>query len=137
MQIHELDPFVGDLDEAVLALDDGVETCKIPATQLGITEEMTMAEAIAGTSEDARVITPNVLHDFATVLVLDVASFSSLPNTVSDENIKASMVCIKAELGTPSVQTSDWTVETSDGSLQISGSISGSTTAKLYLLNER
>ena len=67
------------------------------------------------------------------VLVLTVASFSSLPQTVSDSRITDDMVCLKAELGTPSAQTGDWTVTTSAGSLTISGSISGSTTATLYL----
>ena len=138
MQIHELDTFLGVLgDDTFLAVDDGVETNKVPASQVGVSTEMTIAEAVAGTVEDARVITPKVLHEFATVLVLDIASFSALPHTVSDDGINASMICIKAELGTPSAQTSDWTVDTSDGSLQITGTISGSTTAKLYLINER
>lgn len=66
-------------------------------------------------------------------LVITVASFSSLPQTVSDNRITDDMVCLKAELGTPSAQTGDWTVTTSAGSLTISGSISGSTTATLYL----
>lgn len=67
------------------------------------------------------------------VLVIDVASFSSLPQTVSNSAITANHVCVKAELGTPSAQTGDWTVTTSAGSLTLSGLISGSTTAKLYL----
>ena len=67
------------------------------------------------------------------VLVLSVASFSSLPQTVYDTRITSNMVCIKAELGTPSAQTGDWTVTTTNGSVTISGSISGSTTATLYL----
>jgi hypothetical protein len=67
------------------------------------------------------------------VLTLSVASFSSLPQTVSDSRIISDMVCLKAELGTPSAQTGDWTVTTSNGSVTISGSISGSTTATLYL----
>ena len=67
------------------------------------------------------------------VLVISVASFSSLPQTVTNASITADHVCLKAELGTPSAQTGDWTVTTSAGSLTISGSISGSTTATLYL----
>ena len=69
----------------------------------------------------------------SSTLVISVASFSSLPQTVSNSAITANHVCTKAELGTPSAQTGDWTVTTSDGSLTLSGSISGSTTAKLYL----
>lgn len=138
MQIHELDPFVGVLgDDTFLAVDDGVETNKVPASQLGVSTEMTLAEALTGTSEDARVVTPKMLHDFATVLVLEIESIPSLPYNASNAGINSNMVCIKAELGTPSAQTSDWTVDTSDGSLRITGTISGETTAKLYLVNER
>ena len=67
------------------------------------------------------------------VLVVSVASFGSLPQTVTNASITADHICLKAELGTPSAQTGDWTVTTSAGSLTLSGSISGSTTAKLYL----
>ena len=70
------------------------------------------------------------------VLPVSIASFSSLPQTVTDSKITADMVCIKTELGTPSAQTGDWTVTTSAGSLTISGSMSGSTTATLYLARE-
>lgn len=67
------------------------------------------------------------------VLVITATTFSSLPMTISNASITANHVCIKAELGTPSAQTGDWTVTTSAGELTISGSISGSTTATLYL----
>ena len=67
------------------------------------------------------------------VLVVTLASFSSLPATFYESAVTADHVCIKAELGTPSAQTGDWTVTTSAGELTISGSISGSTTATLYL----
>lgn len=71
--------------------------------------------------------------DSLKVLVVTLASFSSLPQTFYETAVTADHVCIKAELGTPSAQTSDWTVTTSAGELNISGSISGSTTATLYL----
>ena len=67
------------------------------------------------------------------VLVVTLSSFSSLPATFYETAVTADHVCIKAELGTPSAQTGDWTVTTSAGELTISGSISGSTTATLYL----
>ena len=71
--------------------------------------------------------------DSLKVLVVTLSSFSSLPATFYETAVTADHVCIKAELGTPSAQTGDWTVTTSAGSLTISGSISGSTTATLYL----
>lgn len=69
--------------------------------------------------------------------VIEVPSFSALPQTVTDSKISASSVVVNSELSNPSAQTSDWTVTTSDGSLTISGSISGSTTLKLYLQKGR
>ena len=70
------------------------------------------------------------------IIVLTIPSFSSLPQTISDAAITDKHVCLKAELGTPSAQRGDWTVTTSTGSLTISGSISGSTTATLYLASQ-
>lgn len=66
-------------------------------------------------------------------LVIDIASFSSLPQTVNNAKITADHVVSMSTLGTPSAQTGDWTVTTTNGSLTISGSISGSTTLKLLL----
>lgn len=67
------------------------------------------------------------------VLEITISSFSSLPKTQSNSNITSDMVATKLELGTPTAQTSEWTITTSNGSLTISGSISGSTTATVYL----
>ena len=141
MQIHELNTFVGTPGSGdYLAIDDGDETFKVGADNLGVTTQMTQAEAEAGTSTQPRVITPKVLHDYVEtkeVLVIDIASFSSLPKTVSNANITSDMVVVNSTLGTPSAQTDDWTVSTLSGSLTISGSISGSTTATLYLMKSR
>lgn len=72
------------------------------------------------------------------ILKVTIASFSSLPQTVSNSAITTDMVCIKAELGTPSAQTSDWTINTDTaGQVTVSGSISGSTTLTLYLAKSR
>lgn len=71
------------------------------------------------------------------VYVKTISSLSSLPHTVSDSNIESDMVAIKAELSVPSAQTGDWTVDTSSGSLTISGSIDGTTNVTLYLMKSR
>ena len=73
------------------------------------------------------------------VLIINVSSFSSLPQTVSNASIESDMVVVNSVLGNPLVQTADWTVTTSNGSLTISGTsaISGSTTATLYLMKSR
>lgn len=74
----------------------------------------------------------DLLSEKRTIKV-EIASFSSLPKTVNDSRIKSTDEVVESILGTPSAQSSDWTVTTSDGSLTISGTISGSTTLTLYL----
>ena len=160
MQIHELNSFSGTpASTDYLAVDDGVETLKIPATAVGVNTTMTVAEAEAGTSTEKRVVTPSVFKsaveslaepiaeataqtvaesvvDSAKVLKV-TATLSSLPTTISDTNITADMEVIHSVLGTPSAQTGDWTVTTSSGSAVISGTISGSTTITLYLVEPK
>ena len=141
MQIHELDTYTGTPSETdFMAVDDGTETFKIPLPNVGVSTQMTIAEAEAGTETAPRVIAPAVLNSFVTkesVLVVDVASFSSLPQTVTNANITEDMVVVNSVLGAPSAQTSDWTVTTSNGSATVAGSISGSTTLTLYLMKSR
>lgn len=72
--------------------------------------------------------------NFGSCLILTSSSFSSLPQTITNSNITSSHVVLNSVLSNPSAQTGDWTVTTSDGSLSISGSISGSTTVTLYLM---
>lgn len=67
-------------------------------------------------------------------LVVTASSISSLPTTISDASITATMVCIKAELSNPAAQVNDWTVTTVSGTATVSGSISGTTNIKLYLM---
>lgn len=69
----------------------------------------------------------------AVPIIIDFASFSSLPQTKSDADITSDMVVYEAILGNPIAQTGDWTVTTSTGSVTVSGTISGSTTLRLIL----
>lgn len=68
-------------------------------------------------------------------LEINLGTISSLPATVTDDRITADHIAKPGDclLGTPSAQTSDWTVTTSDGSVTVSGSVSGSTTATIWL----
>lgn len=130
MQIHELNSFVGTPSEGdYLVIDDGEETTKLDAAVLSAIAE-SVAEPIA--QEVAEAVA--TLHD---VLVLEVASFSSLPQTITNSSITSDMVVVNSVLGSPAAQTGDWTITTSDGSLTVSGSISGSTTLTLYLAKSR
>jgi hypothetical protein len=70
-------------------------------------------------------------------LVVNVPSFSALPQTIANSNIDDDMVVVNSVLSNSSAQNGDWTVTTSNGSLTISGSISGTTTATLYLMKSR
>lgn len=89
------------------------------------------------TITDLNGVTYDLRDSTAGVLVIDVASFSSLPKTVTNSAITSDLVVVNSELGNPSAQTGDWTITTSSGSLTIAGTISGSTTLKLYLMKER
>ena len=61
------------------------------------------------------------------------SSFSSLPQTITDSNIRADHVVVNSVLSNPSAQSGQWTVTTANGNLTVSGTISGSTTLTLYL----
>ena len=77
------------------------------------------------------------LEKYIAVLALNCGTISSLPETITNQAIESDMVVLQSELGTPAAQRSDWTVNTSNGSLTISGTISGSTTVKLYLMKTK
>ena len=71
-------------------------------------------------------------NDFL-VTVVTSASFSELPQTLSNSNITPKHVVVNSTLSNPSAQTGDWTVTTAAGSATVSGTISGATTLTLYL----
>ena len=84
MQIHELDDFIGTIgSDTVLAIDDGTETTKVPATAL--------------------------IQDFAAVGVFQ-SNVSSLPVTITDEKIDAGLMAIGLNLQYPEAQTGYWTI---------------------------
>lgn len=73
MQIHELNTFSGTPSQTdFLAIDDGSETTKVPASKVGVNTQMTQAEAAAGTVTDPRVISPSVFK----------AAVTSIANTL-------------------------------------------------------
>jgi len=92
---------------------------------------------VASDSITTQIANTNTAVGKCEVLVVDIASFSSLPQTASDANIESDMVCVNSVLSNPSAQTGDWTVTTSAGSVSVSGTISGSTTLTLYLMKSR
>ena len=75
----------------------------------------------------------------AKVLIVSTGTISSLPTTITDSNIKEDMVVINKydAVGDLSMQGSDLTVITTDGSATISGTLNGSTNITLYLMRAR
>lgn len=125
---------VDDLKVAYDELDDNKINKTNIANNLTTTTTGSVLDATQG----------KALKDSVDVLpcyVLDCGTVSSLPKTIpssgTNANITSDMVVLKAVFGTPLAQTSDWTVTANDGNLVISGSISGSTTLKLYLMKSR
>lgn len=90
-------------------------------------------ETYAGTSLAGTVQSVKDAIDGLRTVPLTMGSFNSLPQTINNAKITEDHVVVKSELSNPGAQTGDWTVTTSAGSLTITGSISGSTTLKLYL----
>lgn len=72
----------------------------------------------------------------AKAVTVDMGTISSLPVTKTATGVTAKMVVAASELGTPSAQTGDWTITTAADSVTISGTISGSTTVKLVLIEQ-
>ena len=68
-------------------------------------------------------------------LPLSKSSVSSLPTTITDSRITATMICPPGgcRLSNQAAQRSDWTVATAAGSVTISGTINGSTNIYLWL----
>ena len=106
------------------------------------------AEATARANADANLQTninnlATVINNLATVVqnnkpyTISIEAFSSLPQTITDSKIKSTMKAFNAVLSNPSAQTSDWTITTSNGSMEISGTISGSTSMTMELVECR
>ena len=66
-------------------------------------------------------------------LWVDMGTISSLPAEKAVEQITDDMICTAFEIGSPSAKKSDWSVVTGDGTITVSGTISGSTTLILRL----
>lgn len=86
-------------------------------------------------SSQIQTLTNNVAK--CEMLEINVPSFSALPLTITNSDIEDDMKVANSVLSNTSAQTGDWTVVTSSGSLTISGSISGTSTATLYLMKSR
>lgn len=68
------------------------------------------------------------------VYTISITTFSSFPKIVSDENITSDMVVTSCVFGTPKSVTSDVAWTTTNGTLRLTGSINGSTSAQVTLV---
>jgi len=75
----------------------------------------------------------NLVTQVGKNVIMVETTVSSLPATINNAEITANHVVLRMELGTPTAQTSEWTVTTGVGTITISGTVSGSTTVKLVL----
>lgn len=100
MQIHELNTFSGTPSSTdYLAIDDGTETNKVPATSLGVSTQMTQAEAEAGTVTAPRVISPAVLASYATTNFVDIDTGNINLDTTASSGDDYNLTTILTTLG--------------------------------------
>lgn len=71
------------------------------------------------------------------IYVVSISNVNALPlrypTSGTDEKIKATNKVVSMDLSIPGAQTSDWTITTYDGYLEITGTITGSSDITLYL----
>ena len=75
--------------------------------------------------------------NFSKVLTVNVGSVPTLPCSISDANVTENMVVLNSYLSNPGSQLDDWTITTGNGSINISGTIRGSTNIILTLIEEQ
>lgn len=79
----------------------------------------------------------NEVYEFSKVLILSATNVSSLPLTINNAAITSDMVCIEAVFTNPYAVATNWAVDSYDGKVIVSGTISGSTDVQLHMLRSR
>lgn len=74
----------------------------------------------------------NVVRE-SKILKVIIPSMTSSSITVADQRITSDMIVVNSILSNPAAQIGVWTVTTGDGTVTVSGTISGSTDVTLYL----
>lgn len=111
---------------------------KLQQSKDGSTYSDVMTVDDTPTSGSANPVSSNGAYLSRVLVVSGTFSSSNGTNAISNANITATMVVINSILGTPSAQTSDWTITTTAGAATLtSGTISGQTTVTLYLMEQR
>ena len=137
------DTFRGQFEEWFADLQDELSGDVAANLQRQINElEQDVSDNTSGIASNAERIASNTqsISDLNTAkgdkaLWINMGTISSLPVTKTVSGVTTDMVCAHAELGTPSAQTGDWTIDTDTaGRITVSGKISGSTTLKILLV---
>lgn len=106
----------------------------------GIPKEYTLPTASSSTlggvkiGENLDIDGAGVISAFSKVLTVNVGSVPTLPCSISDANVTENMVVLNSYLSNPGSQLDDWTITTGNGSINISGTIRGSTNIILTLI---
>lgn len=100
-------------------------------SDLGLATETAVQQAMSDASDALD------LAETLPTLVVTIPSISALPQSINDTDITSDMVVVNSVLSNPSAQSGNWTVTTSDGSLTVAGTISGTTDLILYLSKSR
>lgn len=144
-------PGVTDLQKAIGIVVDGNKAASAAAIgKFVVLKNSTISGRADGLYTAAKAISANTAIDNTyltaisngglnnlSVLSVNCGTISSLPATVTNANIANDMLVLRTVFGNPSAQLDDWSVSTSNGSLTISGTISGSTALTLYLMKAR
>lgn len=120
---------LGHVSAATAVSKSDITGLGIPAQDTTYSAATSSADGLMSSTDKAK------LDGMVMAKWVDMGTVSSLPVTKTFSGVTTDMVCARMELGTPSAQTGDWTINTDTAdSVTISGSISGSTTCKLLLV---
>ena len=132
---------------ASLLESDGTTISQVPIMSVDWTDEAVTVESFENNATDYEYTQQRTADDTASTqaaqinelatyepLHVSISSFSSFPKTVYNSAITSDMRVIDCVWGTPSSITDDVTWTTYNGSITLSGTISGSTTAELTLV---
>lgn len=120
---------LGHVSAATAVSKSDITGLGIPAQDTTYSEASSSAAGLMSSTDKAK------LDGIVMAKWVNMGTISSLPVTKTFSGVTTDMVCAKMELGTPSAQTGNWTINTDTAdSVTISGAVSGSTTCKLLLV---
>ena len=146
LKITDLASAVSVDDSDFLVVDTGVDTLKATGATLkeymvGNLASLTTTAKSSAVAAINEVKAATVANETAVakceVLTVTLSSVSSLPQTVSNSDIDSDMVVVASSLSNRNAQAGTFTVTTSNGSLTVSGYVSGTTNITLYLMKSR